>query len=237
VSTFRHVYQYSDDWDSWNALRAQFREFRGLCWLACLHMAVEATTKTVPKNEILGRLIDATVKVDRSKILLALQELEKTGVDTKPFFESDVLSFIDLNTGGFDALGFVPENPGSFDCFFNHLLDKAGLDVKIETITTRNIAGAELVGKIKETIDVGGVAIIAVKVANFQTERTSGHVVMVSESTKTKLGRYFLVSDPDFDRPAIFPEKYLEFVIDNGFDAPGVRFESHELLFLIRKRT
>lgn len=231
---YNHVEQNGPDWQ-W--LRQMFPSYRGLCWLACLQMAIDALYDSeLGTDDILRRLLNITIKTKADDVCEIIHKLQCRGENVQAFFDEKCFSFIDLQTGGADVFGFILRHPKEFDLLLNYLLASVNLEIVFCTEDIRGLSGEAVSNKLASWIADGWVAIVGETIVeNSSGKAINGHVVFVPDVIVDESGDEFVYADPMFDKSTTIRTDVFAYYVDNGLRFENITVNAHGTIFLLKR--
>jgi hypothetical protein len=226
-------------------LETRFPRYGGICWFACLVMAVEAALSKlgIEYEEVLMRLIRATLKTNLEELEEVVYAISEAGADVAPIRRRGHAVFLSNQTGGGGDVQFIRENPELFGIYLAELLQSlGGLPVEVRVVAyPEDDSPCNIWWSIKTHAEQGWASTLALRVR--KGERQSNHAVFLGGVGEN----VYVISDPNLRKPipihrAMFEEACADWVavgknLDMRFNGLvlGVRYarEHRDLLDLV----
>lgn len=214
-------------------LRRQFPEYSGICWFACLCMAIQSVLG-LSDSEVRQRVHDATFGVGRDESQRIICQMEQDGKDVEPFHRHDQYTFASLESGSVSNK-FASDYPEQFGEFVSTLLQvRGGLPVQVAVYLIADLDGESLFRWINDRNAEGEALIIGAKVYRGDGGG-SGHVVFVGGFTNGPDGQVaMIVSDPNVYQPILASQEHFGWFRNRGLEYGDGGIRIGDLLFTIR---
>lgn len=196
-------------------LRQLFPNYHGICWYACLCMAIEAVLGRT-EEEVEPRLYKATFDTNEDWAKLIVAWLEERGIDVEPFRRHDKYTFASLDSGNAGG-DFIREYPKQFATFLASLLRlRGGLPIQFDISLTEGMDdGVVLYHWINDETAKGSAVILGTHIG-YPDGDSSAHTVFVGGFDSDGDGDYIIISDPNQPKPLNINQAQFSEFCHNG---------------------
>lgn len=213
-----------------------FPEFQGICWFACLQMALEAVLipRGQSREDIYNKLVQATIGTKSAEVEEIISGLEQQGRDMSVIHQLGQYAFIDMRTGDGGNKTLEKDFPSTMSLLYTALLFRY-LDVSIEVRICGDEGHEELFDALYQLV-ADGSAVIASTLVTHQEEVT-GHTIFVGGFESDDNGDYVILSDPNTTDPIRVSRDELQYLCGQGAAYLGdTTIAFNRMLFIVRSK-